>query len=114
MDIDLQAYLFGIFNLTPAFIIGILIGEFHNLNLKYVLYAISNGLIFYLANYLTTVCLKYIAVSKFQPITYLMIVFTFILSGVLLGEPEFLTDIIGAAIIIFSNFIIINNLLEEP
>lgn len=64
------------------------------------LYVSTNGLVFYSATYLNTVCLKYIAVSKFQPITYLMIVFTFILCAILLGEPVFFTDIIGASIII--------------
>ena len=46
---------------------------------KFVLYVSTNGLIFYLANHFTIVCLRNIAVSKFQPITYLGIVFTFIL-----------------------------------
>ena len=108
MDIDLQNYYFGVFNCVPAFIIGLLIGEFRLNNINYILYVSTNGLIFYLATYLTGVCLKYIAVSKFQPITYLMIVFTFILCAILLGEPVFFTDIIGAAIIIcfqYYNFI---------
>ena len=52
--------------------------------------------------------MRNIAVSKFQPITYLGIVFTFILSAIILGEPIFFTDLIGAAIIIgfqYYNFI---------
>ncbi len=100
MDIDLQVYYFGVFNCIPSLIVGFLIGEFNKFNLKYVLYVSTNGLVFYSATYLNTVCLKYIAVSKFQPITYLMIVFTFILCAILLGEPVFFTDVIGAAIII--------------
>ena len=81
MDIDLQVYYFGIFNCIPSLIVGFLIGEFNKFNLKYVLYVSTNGLVFYSA-------------------TYLMIVFTFILCAILLGEPVFFTDVIGAAIII--------------
>ena len=100
MDIDLQNYYFGLYNSVPAFIFSVLFGEFSLGNIKYILYVSSNGLIFYLANYLNTISFKYIAVSKLQPISYLCIVFTFIFSAILLGEPVFFSDIIGAAIII--------------
>ena len=100
MDIDLQNYYFGLYNSVPAFIFSVLFGEFSLRNIKYILYISSNGLIFYLANYLNTISFKYIAVSKLQPISYLCIVFTFIFSAILLGEPVFFSDIIGAAIII--------------
>jgi len=68
--------------------------------LKYIAYVSSNGIIFYVANYCNTLCFKYIAISKFQPITYLCIVFTFILSAILLGEPVYFSDLIGTSIII--------------
>ena len=108
MDIDLQNYYFGLYNCVPAFIFSVLLGEFSLSNLKYVLYVSSNGLIFYLANYLSIISFKYIAVSKLQPISYLCIVFTFIFCAILLGEPVFFSDIVGAAIIIsfqYFNFI---------
>jgi drug/metabolite transporter (DMT)-like permease len=100
MDIDLQNYYFGIYNAVPSLVVYIFSGEIFSINIYYSLYVTTNGLIFYLANYLTTICLRYIAISKFQPITYLGIVFTFILSAIILGEPIFFTDLIGAAIII--------------
>ena len=100
MDADLQNYYFGLYNAVPSLIVYIFSGEIFTINIFYCLYVTTNGLIFYLANYLTTICLKNIAVSKFQPITYLGIVFTFILSSIILGEPIFFTDIIGASIII--------------
>jgi drug/metabolite transporter (DMT)-like permease len=100
MDADLQNYYFGLYNAVPSLVVYIFSGEIFSINILYCLYVTTNGLIFYLANYLTTICLKNIAVSKFQPITYLGIVFTFILSAIILGEPIFFTDIIGAAIII--------------
>ena len=100
MNVDLQNYYFGLYNTVPALIAHIISGEFLSINIKYILFVMSNGFIFYLANYLTTISLKYIAVSKYQPISYLNIVFTFIFSAIILGEPIFFTDIIGASIII--------------
>ena len=68
----------------------------------YILYAISNGFfIFYAANYLQTISLEYMSITKFMPITYMCTVFVFILGFTLLGENIFLTDIIGAGLIIF-------------
>ena len=99
MEIDLQNFYFGVYNAVPAFIFSIIFGEFTT-NIKYILYVSSNGLVFYLANYINTLSFKYIAISKLQPISYLCIVFTFILSAIILGEPVFFTDIVGAAIII--------------
>ena len=100
MEINLQNYYFGLYNSVPAFVMYIFSGEIFSINIKYCLYVCTNGLNFYIANYLTTICLKYIAVSKFQLISYLGIVFTFILSAILLGEPIFFTDIFGAGVII--------------
>jgi drug/metabolite transporter (DMT)-like permease len=108
MEINLQNYYFGLYNSVPAFVMYIFSGEIFSINIKYCLYVCTNGLNFYIANYLTTICLKYIAVSKFQLISYLGIVFTFILSAILLGEPIFFTDIFGAGVIIgfqYYNFI---------
>ena len=100
MECDLQNYYFGLYNAVPSFVVYVFSGEIFSINIPYCLYVTTNGLVFYLANYFTTICLRYIAVSKFQPITYLCIVFTFILSAIILGEPIFFTDIIGASIII--------------
>ena len=108
MDIDLQNFYFGLYNSVPAFVIGLFSGEFTFSNFKYIIYVSSNGLVFYLANYLNTMSFKYIAISKLQPISYLCIVFTFIFSAILLGEPVFFSDIVGASIIIcfqYYNFI---------
>ena len=112
MDIYLQTFYFAIYNSIPAFIFSVLNGELTIKDIKYILYVSSNGLIFYSANYLNTLSLKYIAISKLQPFSYLCIVFTFILSAIILGEPVFFSDIIGAAIIKF-NIIIIQILLGE-
>ena len=108
MDIHLQAFYFASFNVVPAFIFGKLSDNIFSSNWKYILYVMSNGFLFYTANYFNTLCLRYIAISKFQPITYLCIVFTFIISAIFLGEPVFFSDLIGTSIIIgfqYYNFV---------
>ena len=89
MNIDLQNFYFGVYNTVPAFIFSVFYREFTLSNFKYILYVSSNGLIFYSANYLNTLSFKYIAISKLQPISYLCIVFTFILCAIILREPVF-------------------------
>ena len=100
MDIHLQAFYFASFNVVPAFFFGIFTDKIFSSNWKYIAYIMSNGFLFYIANYFNTLCLRYIAISKFQPITYLTIVFTFIISAIFLGEPVYFSDLIGALIII--------------
>lgn len=68
--------------------------------IKYILYVMTNAPIFYLANYYNAEALKYISINKLNPITYLSIVFVFILGYFLLGENIYLTDVIGSIIII--------------
>ena len=89
MNIDLQNFYFGVYNTVPAFIFSVFYREFTLSNFKYILYVSSNGLVFYSANYLNTLSFKYIAISKLQPISYLCIVFTFILCAIILREPVF-------------------------
>ena len=104
MDNNVQNYYLGIYNTFPAFLFCLKDRHFGLSNIKYVLYCISNGFIFYLGNYLTVICLKYIALSKYQPITYLSLVFTFIIAGVILGEAIYITDIFGALFIVGFQF----------
>ena len=101
---NVQNFYLGIYNTLPAFFFCLKDCHFGLSNPKYVLYCMSNGFIFYLGNYLTVICLKYIALSKFQPITYLSIVFTFVIAGVILGEALYFTDILGAVFIIGFQF----------
>ena len=108
MNYHLQNYYFGLFNCVPSFIFCLLYNEINFKSIAYILYAGSNGLIFYTANSITTLAFTYIHVSKVQHISYLYIVFTFILSAIILREPVFFTDFIGALIIIgfqYYNFI---------
>ena len=104
MENNVQNFYLGVYNALPAFIFCLIDRNFGFSNMKYVLYCMSNGFIFYLGNYLTVICLKYIALSKYQPVTYLALVFTFIIAGVILGEAIYFTDILGALFIIGFQF----------
>ena len=104
MPPDVQNFYLGFYNILPALFMCLKQGYFAFGHIKYILYCISNGFLFYLANYCTSVCYKYIAISKFIPITYLNIVFTFFLSIFALGEPLFFTDLVGASLIIGFQF----------
>ena len=97
---DEQNIWMGISNCIPSFIVMIVQGKTRIGNIKYILYVMTNAPIFYLANYYNAEALKYISINKLNPITYLSIVFVFILGYLLLGEKIYLTDLIGGAIII--------------
>ena len=100
MPPDVQNFYLGFYNILPALFMCLKQGYFAFGHTKYILYCMSNGFLFYLANYCTSVCYKYIAISKFIPVTYLNIVFTFLLSIFALGEPLYFTDLVGATLII--------------
>ena len=98
---DLQNYYLGMYNTLPALLFCIIEMHFGFSDIIYILYAMSNGIcLFYLANYLQTKSLEYLSASKFMPVTYMCIVFIFILGSVLLHETVYFTDIIGAGMII--------------
>ena len=102
MTPDEQNYYLGMYNTLPALFFCIIETHFGFGSILYILYAISNGFfIFYAANYLQTISLEYMSITKFMPITYMCTVFVFILGFTLLGENIYLTDIIGAGLIIF-------------
>ena len=102
MTPDEQNYYLGMYNTLPALFFCIIETHFGFGSILYILYAISNGFfIFYAGNYLQTISLEYMSITKFMPITYMCTVFVFILGFTLLGENIYLTDIIGAGLIIF-------------
>ena len=102
---DEQNYYLGMYNTLPALFFCIIERHFGFGSILYILYGISNGFfIFYLGNYLQTLSMQYMAVSKFMPITYMCTVFIFILGFLLLGEMIYLTDILGAGLIVFFQF----------
>ena len=95
-----QNYYLGLYNTLPAFIFCCFELHFGFNDIKYVLYALSNGFVFYSVNGLQAKALEYLAASKFMPVTYMSTFFIFFLDVTLLKEPVFFSDIIGALFII--------------
>ena len=104
MPIQVQNFYLGIYNGLPGLFVCIIEGNYGFERIKYIAYCIFNGFVFWAGHYLTSICYLYIDISKFLPVTYLVVVFTFIASVSVLGEPLFFNDILGAIIIIGFNF----------
>lgn len=104
MPIQVQNYYLGIYNGLPGFIMCLFEKHFGFNDIKYIFYSLFNGFVFLAGHYLTSICYMYIDISKFLPVTYLVVVFTFILSVIILEEPIFFTDIVGACLIIGFQF----------
>ena len=104
MPVQVQNFYLGIYNGLPGLFVSLFQRHLGLNNLNYIFYCLFNGIVFLAAHYLTSVCYKYIDISKFLPVTYLVVVFTFILSVTVLGEPIFVGDVLGACLIIGFNF----------
>jgi len=101
LSADLQNYYLGMYNTLPALFFCIIERHFGFSDIIYILYAMSNGLcLFYLANYLQTISMENLSAAKFMPVTYMCIVFIFILGFTLLHETVYFTDVLGAGMII--------------
>ena len=108
MPVQVQNFYLGIYNGLPGLIVSLIQRHFGFDNINYIFYCVFNGFVFLAAHYLTSVCYKYIDISKFLPVTYLVVVFTFILSVTVLGEPIFYGDVLGACMIIGFQFYNLN------
>ena len=97
---EVQNFYLGLFNAIPAFVVMIIERKTGLSNILYVLYAFSNGFLFYLANYCMGEALNIMPVNKFSPMNYLKVVFIFIFGFIILGEKVFFTDIVGSALIV--------------
>jgi len=99
MTPEVQTFYLGFFTALQAFIF--LLFDFKlGLNLIYIIYCFSNGLIFCLVNILCTEAMGNIAISKYLPLTYFATVFIFILGWIVLGERVYFTDIVGSLLIV--------------
>ena len=105
LSADLQNYYLGMYNTLPALLLCIIEQHFGFSDIKYIFYAMSNGIfLFYLANYLQTKSMENLSAAKFMPVTYMCIVFIFILGFTLLHETVYFTDVLGAGMIIGFQF----------
>ena len=103
-----QTYYFGVYSLLIGFFFSFFSFDFGISNFFYCVYSISNGIVFYLCNYFTSVAFKYIEISKLMPVTYLNVVIIFFLGSFLFHEKIFFSDVIGASMII--GFIVYNGM----
>ena len=101
-----QSLYFGFYSVIISGIFCIFNFNFGLSNIKYCLYCMSNGIIFYLCYYLNSVSFKYIEISKLMIITYLSVVLIVFFGSYLFNENLYFTDLIGASLII--GFIIYN------
>ena len=97
---EVQNFYLGLFNSIPAFVVMLIERKTGISNIAYILYAFSNGFLFYLANYCLAETLNIMPMNKFIPMNYLKVVFIFIFGFVILGEHVFFTDIVGSALIV--------------
>ena len=97
---EVQNFYLGLFNAIPAFIVMLIERNTGLSNILYVLYAFSNGFLFYLANYCMAEALNIMPMNNFIPMNYLKVVFIFIFGFIILGEHVFFTDIVGSALIV--------------
>ena len=99
MTPEVQTFYLGFFTALQACIFSVFDFKL-GLNIYYILYCFSNGLIFTLVNVLCTEAMNNIAISKYLPLTYFATVFIFVLGWVVLGERVYFTDIIGSLLIV--------------
>jgi len=97
---EVQNFYLGLFNSIPAFVVMLIERKTGISNIAYILYAFSNGFLFYLANYCLAETLNIMPMNKFIPMNYIKVVFIFIFGFVILGEHVFFTDIVGSALIV--------------
>ena len=99
MTPEVQTYFLGLFTMIQAFFF--LLFNFNlGLNIYYILYCLSNGIVFSLLNMANIEAMNNIAISKFLPLTYFGTVFIFILGWIVLGERVYISDIFGSLLII--------------
>ena len=99
MTAEVQTFYLGLFTMIQAFFF--LLFNFNlGLNLIYILYCLSNGLVFAAMNITITIAINNIAISKYLPLTYFGTVFIFILGWIILGERVYFSDILGSLLII--------------
>lgn len=74
-----------------------------NVNIFFILAGFMNSATFYFALYYMTVGLENVDSAKTSPLAYIGIIVNFVLGAVILGEPVFVTDVIGSLMIVGCN-----------
>ena len=97
VPVNTQMIYVGLTTMTYSFIFILIFGGVV-FKPGYLFMCMLHGIFFYLANVTYNKALQIAPVSKIILITYLQIVFVFIIAHFLLNESIFFTDILGAAI----------------
>lgn len=99
IPINTQVVYLGGCTMMYSFIYIIIFGGI-SLTPGYILMCTMHGIFFFMYNATYNQALIYAPVSKVVIVTYLQIVFVFILAAIFLGEHIYITDIIGASLMI--------------
>jgi drug/metabolite transporter (DMT)-like permease len=99
MTPEVQTFYLGLFTALQACIFSVFDFKL-GLNIYYILYCFSNGLIFTFVNVLCSEAMNNLAISKYLPLTYFATVFIFVLGWIVLGERVYFTDILGSLLIV--------------
>ena len=97
---EIQNYYLGMYNTIPGLIFMIIERKIGLNNIFYCFYGLSNGLLFYAANYFMAEAVGNMSLSIYLPISYLNIVFIFIFGFLFFQENVFIGDVIGSCMII--------------
>ena len=100
MKPEIQNYYLGLYNTIPGLILMLIEKRTGLSNIIYCIYGLSNGFLFYAANYYMSEAVGNMPISKYLPISYLNIVFIFIFGFLFFNEGVYIGDLIGSSMII--------------
>ena len=103
VPVNNQLFYVGICTMTYSAIF-VLFFRGVELDIGYLIMCMIHGVFFYIANFGYNLAMTLVPVSKTIIISYLQIVFVFLLAYLFLNEKIFITDLLGA-VIILSNMI---------
>ena len=103
-----QTFYFGFYSTIISCFCCLVNFKFGFSNIYYILYSYANGIIFFFANYLTSISFQNIEISKLQQVAFLSSILIILSGTIIFNEKLFVSDILGAAMII--GFIIYNGM----
>ena len=100
IELNAQNFYVSFYNFMFALFFCLINFTFGFSDIKYIIFCIGNGLFFYIGSYLTSFCLQFIEVSKFQPVTYFTLIFQLIIQDIVINRIIYKTDILGIVLIV--------------
>lgn len=104
---ELQNFYMSITSLALSYILFLfeVEGSFFSFKLYLILHSCFNGIFFYISMIFLILSFKYVDLNKTTSLSFLPTLTTFFLGVLILGDNIFLTDIIGASIIVVYNIL---------